>query len=112
MKQTETPDRDSTQLKCRQNRVLFFTDYTKSDSEFTFKGEVIQPANACRYLGAHFNSNLTFANAFRSLYLVTDLIPLNVRFDVLQLYSLIFLSVECDIPSKSLAKNKTYFDET
>ena len=68
--------------------MLFFTNYTNSDPEFTFKGEVIKAAHACRYLGVQIDLNLTFenhlhsvlskiANAIRSLYLVNQ-IPLNV----------------------------------
>ena len=61
--------------------MLFFTNHTNSDPEFSFKGEVIKRAHACRYLGVQIDSNLTFenhlnsvlskmANAIRSLCLV------------------------------------------
>ena len=87
--------------------MVFFTNHTNSDPEFSFKGKVIKPAHACRYLGVQIDTNLTFenhpnsvlskmANASRSLYLVRNQIPLKVRIDFFssQLYSLIFLSVE------------------
>ena len=65
--------------------VILFK-YTNSDPEFTFKGEVIKPGYACRYLGVQIDSNLTFenhlisvlskmANAIPSLYLVRNQIP-------------------------------------
>ena len=61
--------------------MLFFTNHTNSDPEFSFKVEVTKPAHECRYLGVQIDSNLTFenhlnsvlstmANAIRSLYLV------------------------------------------
>ena len=75
--------------------MLFFTNHTNSDPEFSFKGEVIKPAHACRFLGVQIDSNLTFenhlnsvlskmANAIRSIYLVSkkNQIPLKVRIDV------------------------------
>ena len=36
-------------LNADKTEMLFFTN--NSDPEFTFKGEVIKPAHACRYLG-------------------------------------------------------------
>ena len=73
--------------------MLFVTNHTNSNSEISFKGEVIKPAHACRYLGVQTDSNLTFenqlnsvlskmANAIRSMYLVRNQIPLKVRIDV------------------------------
>ena len=73
--------------------MLIFTNHTNSDPEFSFKGEVIKPAHAGRYLLVQIDSNLTFenhlnsvlskmANAIRSLYLVINQIPLKVRIDV------------------------------
>ena len=66
-----------------------------SDTEFSFKGDVIKPARACRYLGVQIDSKLTFenhlnsvlskmANAIRSLYLVRNQIPLKVWIDVVK----------------------------
>ena len=83
--------------------MLFFTDHTNSDPEISFKGEVIKPAHACRYLGVQIDSNLTFenhlntvlskmANAIRSLYLVRNQIPLKVRIDVFKSVVLSHLS--------------------
>ena len=73
--------------------MLFFTNHTNSDPEFSVKGDVIQPAHAFRCLGVQIDSNLTFenhlnsvlskmANAIRSLYLVRNQIPLKARIDV------------------------------
>ena len=81
-------------LKCKKTEVPFFTNHTNSDAEFSFEGEVIKPADACRYLGVQIDSNLTFenhlnsilskkmANAIRALYFVRNHIPLKVRIDV------------------------------
>ena len=80
-------------LNADKIEMLFFTNHTNSDPEFSFKGEVIKPAHACLYLGVQIDSNLTFddhvnsvlskmANANRSLYLVRNQIPLKVRIDV------------------------------
>ena len=60
--------------------MLFFTNHTNSDSEFSFKSKIIEPAHAFRYPGVQIDSNLIFennlnsvlskmANAIRSLYL-------------------------------------------
>ena len=38
-------------LNADKREMLFFTNNTNSDPEFPFKGEVIKPARACRYLG-------------------------------------------------------------
>ena len=73
--------------------MLLFTNHTNSDPEFSFKGEIIKPAHACRYLGVQIDSNLTFENhlnsvlskmayAIRSWYLVRNQIPLKLRIDV------------------------------
>ena len=83
--------------------MFFFTNHTNSDPEFSFKGKVIKPAHACRYLGVQIDSNLTFENhlnsglskmadAIRSLYLVRNQIPLKVRTDVFKLVVLLHLS--------------------
>ena len=37
-------------LKANKTEMLFFTNHTNADPEFIFKGEVIKPAYACRYL--------------------------------------------------------------
>ena len=42
--------------------MFFFANHTNSDTELTFKGEVIKPARTCRYLGVQTDSNLTFEN--------------------------------------------------
>ena len=83
--------------------MLFFTNQTNSDPEFSFKGKVIKPAYACRYLGVQIDSNLTFenhlnsvlskmANAIHSLHLVRNQIPLKVRTDVFKSVVLSHLS--------------------
>ena len=92
-------------LNADKTEVLFFTNHTNSDPEFSFKSQVIKPAHACRYLGVQIDSNLTFenhlnsvlskmANAIRSLYLVRNQIPLKVRIDVFKSVVLSHLSVE------------------
>ena len=64
--------------------------FTNINSDPIFKGEVIKPAHACRYLGVQNDSDVTFenqlksvlskmANAIRSLYLVKNHFPLKVR---------------------------------
>ena len=83
--------------------MLFFTSHTNSDPEFSSNGEVIKPAHACRYLGVHMESNLTFenhlnsvlimmANAIRSSCLVRKQIPLKVKIDVFKTVVLSHLS--------------------
>ena len=90
-------------LNADEIEMLFFTNQTNSDPEFSFKGEVIKPAHVCRYLGVQIDSNLTFenhlnsvlskmANAIRSLYLVGNQIPLKVRIDVFKSVVLSHLS--------------------
>ena len=90
-------------LNADKTEMLFFTDHTNSDPEISFKGEVIKPAHACRYLGVQIDSNLTFENhlnsvlskmasAIRSLYLVRNQIPLKVRIDVFKSVVLSHLS--------------------
>ena len=90
-------------LNADKTEMLFFTNHTNSDPEFSFKGEVIKPAHACRYLGVQMDSNLSFenhlnsvlskmANAIRSLYLVRYQIPLKVRIDVFKSVVLSHLS--------------------
>ena len=49
-------------LNADKTEMLFFANHTNSDPEFSFKGEVIKPAHACRYLGVQIDSNLTFEN--------------------------------------------------
>ena len=90
-------------LNADKTEMLFFTDHTNSDPKISFKGEVIKPAKACRYLGVQIDSNLTFenhlnsvlskmANAIRSLYLVRNQIPLKVTIDVFKSVVLSHLS--------------------
>ena len=82
-------------LNADKKEMLFFTNNTNSDPEFTFKGKFIKPACACRYLGVQIDSNLIFenhlnsvlskmANAILSLNLVRNQIPLKVRIDILK----------------------------
>ena len=90
-------------LNADKTEMLFFTNNTKSDPEFSFKGEVIKPAYACRYLGVQIESNVTFenhmnsasrkmANAIGALYLVRNQIPLKVRIHVFKSVALSHLS--------------------
>ena len=96
-KKLEQTDKYLTEIQLTLNadktEMLFFTNHNNSDPEFSFKGEVIKPAHACRYLGVQVDSNLIFknhlnsvlskmANAIRSLFLVINQIPFKVRIDV------------------------------
>ena len=54
-------------LNADKTELLFFTNQTSSDPEFSFKGEVIKPAHACRYLGVQIDSNLAFENHLNSV---------------------------------------------
>ena len=54
-------------LNAAKTEILFFTNHTNSDPEFSFKGEIIKPAHACRYLGVQIDSNLTFENHLNSV---------------------------------------------
>ena len=77
--------------------MLFFTNHTNSDPEFSDKGEIIKPAHACRFLGVTFENHLNsvlskMAYAILSLYLVRNQIPLKVRIDVFKSVVLSHLS--------------------
>ena len=99
--------------------MLFFTNNTNSDPEFSFKGKVIKPARACRYMGVQIDSNLTFenhlnsvlsktANAIPSLYLVRNQIPLKVRIDVFKSVVLSHFSSSGVFLQTLPAKNKPH----
>ena len=47
-------------LNADKTEMLFFTNHTNSNPGFSFKGEVIKPAYACRYLGVQIDSNPNF----------------------------------------------------
>ena len=90
-------------LDADKTEMLFFTNHTNLCPEFSFRGENIKPAHACRYLGTQIDSNLIFknllnsvlskmANPMWSLFLVRNQIPLNVRIDVFQSFLLSHLS--------------------
>ena len=66
--------------------MLFFANHTNSESEFSFEGKVIKPAQDSCFLGLQMVSNQTFENhlnsvlskmasAVCSLYLVRNQIP-------------------------------------
>ena len=66
-----------------KTEMLFFTNHINSDPELSYKGEVIKPAHACRYVGVQIDSNPAFenhlnsvlskmGNAIRPLYLVRN----------------------------------------
>ena len=89
----EKTDKNLTEKQLASNAdetdLLLFANDTNSDPEFTFKGEVVKPTHACRYLGIqidttlslenHLNTVLTkMATAILSLYLVKNQIPLKV----------------------------------
>ena len=48
--------------------MLFFTNHNNLTPEVTFKGEVVKPAHACRYLGIQIESNLTFEKQLNSVF--------------------------------------------
>ena len=106
-------------LNADKTEMLFFTHHTNSDSEYSFKGEVIKPAHTCRYLGVQTDSNLTFehqlnsvlikiANAIRFLYLVRNRIPLKVKTDVFKSLVLSQLSFSGVFLQTFTAKNKPH----
>ena len=97
------PTENQLTLNADKTEMLFFTNHTNSDSEFSFKGKIFKPAHACHYLGVQNDSNLTFenhlnsvlskmANAICSLCLVRNQIPLKVRIDVFKSVVLSHLS--------------------
>ena len=71
MKVLEQPDKYITEnqltLNADKTEMLFLTNHTNSDPEFSFKGEIIKPAHACCYLGVQSDSNLTFENHLNSV---------------------------------------------
>ena len=90
-------------LNAYKLEMLFFFNHTKSDPEFSFKGEIIKPDHTYRYSGLQIDSNLTFenhlksvlskmANAIRSSYLVRSQTPLKVIIDVFKSVLLSHLS--------------------
>ena len=96
--------------------MLFFKNHNNSGPEFTFKGEVIKPAQVRRYLVVQIDSNLTFenylnsvlskmANVIRSLCLVRNQIPLKVRIDVFKSVVLSHLSFSGVFLQTLTAKN-------
>ena len=49
-------------LNADKAEMIFLTNHTNLDPEFSFKGKVIKPAHDCRYLGVQIDSKLTFEN--------------------------------------------------
>ena len=104
-------------LNADKTEMLFFTNKTSSDPEFSFKGEAIKPAQACRYLGVQIDSNLIYenhlnsvlskmANAIRSLYLIRNQILSKVRIDVFKSVVLCRLSFS-GVFLQTLTKHKS-----
>ena len=48
--------------------MLLFKNHTNSYPEFSFKGEVTEPAHSCRYLGVQIDSNPNFENHLNSVF--------------------------------------------
>ena len=104
-------------LNADKLEMLFFFNHTKSDPEFSFKGEVIKPDHTYRYSGLQIDSNLTsenhlksvlskMANAIRSSYLVRSQTPLKVSIDVLKSVLLSHLSFSGVFLQTLTAENK------
>ena len=73
-----------------KTELLCFSTRDELEPKVTFNGNLLKSAESCRYLGIHLDSKLTFeahlnvvlkkmAAAIRSLYLVRNHIPLEVR---------------------------------
>ena len=80
-------------LNADKTELLYFSTRDELEPKITFNGNLIKSAESCRYLGIHLDSNLTFeahlnvvlkkiADAIRSLCLVRNHIPLEVRLQV------------------------------
>ena len=54
-------------LNADKTKMIFFTNHSNADTEFSFKEEVIKPAHVCLYLGVQIDSNLTFENHLNSV---------------------------------------------
>ena len=92
-------------LNADKTELLCFSTRDKLEPKITFNGNLIKPAESCRYLGKQLDSKLTFeahlnvvlkkmAAAIRSLYLVRNHIPLEVRLQILNFLVLSHYSVE------------------
>ena len=103
-------------LNADKTEMLFFTNHTNSEAEFTFTGEVTEPAHACRYLGVHIDWRLTFENHLNSvsskmatsnhaLYLVRNQIPLKFIIDVFKSFKLSHFSFSGVFFQTPTAKN-------
>ena len=103
-------------LNADKTEMLFSTNHTNSNPEFSFKSEVIKPAHACRYRGVQNDSNLNFenhlnsvlsimANTIRSSYLLRNQIPLKVKIHVFESVVLSHLSFSGVFLQTLTAKN-------
>ena len=82
--------------------LLYFSTRDELEPKVTFNRNLIKSAESCRYLGIRLDSKLTFeaqrnvvkkmAAAIRSLYLVRNHIPLEVRLQVFKSLVLSHLS--------------------
>ena len=80
-------------LNADKTELLYFSTRDELEPKVTFNGNFKKSAESCRYLGIHLDSKLTFeahlvvvskkmAAVIRSLYLVRNHIPLEVRLQV------------------------------
>ena len=90
-------------LNADKTELLYFSTRNELEPTINFNGNSIKSAESCRYLGIHLYSKLTFeadlnvvlrkvAAAIRSLYLVRNHIPLEVRLQNLKSLVLSHLS--------------------
>ena len=90
-------------LNADKTELLYFSTRDELEPKVTFNGNLIKSAESCRYLGIHLDSKMTFeahlivilkkmAAAIRSLYLVRNHLPLEVRLQVLKSLVLSHLS--------------------
>ena len=90
-------------LNADKTELHYFSTRDELEPKVAFNGNLIKSAESCRYLAIHIDSKLTFeahlkvvlkimAAAIRSLYLVRNHIPLEVRLQVFKSLVLFHLS--------------------
>ena len=77
-------------LKADKTELLYFSTRDELEPKITFNGNFKNSAEGCRYLGTHLDSKLTFGAslnvvievAIRSLYMIKNHMPLEVKLQV------------------------------